>query len=202
MKNEHKWMAAIIVVVVVILAAAAIYLSTDDQEDGDGIPSHPVRYPGTVSVESFELNSEEYGTWMDGSVTIYRSGDGFEGDIVLQYYHDPADPNYMQVNLGPEFVMTEYRTDHHDGCYNTTTMSWGPGGPGGIGSAMWIEHTECKYRDDGAIAIHIESTYCLDPEQTQSRFVMALGNNVGILDLFVDLPWAADESTETPTETE
>ena len=201
MKNEHKWLVAIVVGAVVIAAAVAIQISINNQDDGDGVPRHPDRHPGTISVERFELNSEEYGTWMTGTVTVYRSGDGFEGDIVLQYYHDPEDQNYMQVYLGSEFVMTEYGTDHHDGCYNTTTMSWKPTGPEYVGSGMWIEHSECPYRDDGAVAIHFESTYCLDPEQTQTRFVMSLGNNLESLDLFVDLPWADDRNMETSTET-
>lgn len=200
MRNEYKWMVAIVAVAIVVIAAAALYLS--DRDDGDGIQKHPDRYPGTVSVESFELNSETYGTWMKGTVTVYRSGDSFEGDIVLRYYHDPEDPNYMQVYMGSEFVMTEYGTDHHDGCYNTTTMSWGPADPDHVGSGMWIERSECPYRDDGAVAIHFESTYCLDPEQTQSRFVMSLGNDAENLDLFVDLPWADDGNMETSIETD
>lgn len=52
-------MAAIAIIVVVTVAVAALYLSTDDQDDRDVVPRHPVRYPGTMSVESFELNSEE-----------------------------------------------------------------------------------------------------------------------------------------------
>ena len=202
MNNEYKWLAAIVVAAVVVIAASAVYLSANDQDDGDGVPRHPDRRPGTVSVESFELNSKEYRTWMTGTVTICRSGDGFEGNIVLQYYHDPEDPNYMQVYMGSEFVMTEYGTNHHDNCHSTTSMSWKPTDPEHVGSGLWIDRSECPYRDDGAVAIHFESTYCLDPEQTQSRFVLSLGNNVNILDLFVDLPWTVDENTNTPTETD
>lgn len=57
MRNEYKWMVAIVAVAIVVIAAAALYLS--DRDDGDGIQKHPDRYPGAVSVESFELNSEE-----------------------------------------------------------------------------------------------------------------------------------------------
>ena len=202
MKNEYRWLTAIAVVAIVIVVAAAIYLSINNQDDGDGIPRHPDGYPGAVSVESFELSSEQYGSWLTGTVTVYRSGDGFEGDIALQYYHDPEDPNYMQVYLGSEFVMTEIGTDHQHQCLNTVTMSWNPTDPEHVGSGLWIDRSECPYRDDGAVAIHFESTYCLDPEQTQSRFVLSLGNNVNILDLFVDLPWTVDENTNTPTETD
>lgn len=60
-KDEERvrWLAAIAIIVVVIVAVAALYLSTDNQDDRDVVPRHPVRYPGTMSVESFELNSEE-----------------------------------------------------------------------------------------------------------------------------------------------
>lgn len=202
MKNEHKWLVVIAVVVVIIVAVTAVYLSMNDHDDGDGIPIHPDKHQGTVSIESFELNSEQYGTWMTGTVTVYRSGDGFEGDIALQYYHDPEDPNYMHVYLGSEFVMTEFGTDHQHQCLNTVSMSWKPTDPDDVGSGLWIEHSECPYRDDGAVAIHFESTYCLDPEQTQSKFVLSLGDDVNILDLFVDLPWEDNDITETPTETD
>ena len=201
MKNEHEWLVTIAVIIVVIVALTAVYLSMNDPDDGDGVPRHPDRYPGTVSVESFELNSRQYGTWMTGTVTVYRSGDGFEGDIALQYYHDPEDPNYMQVYLGSEFVMTEYGTDHHDGCQSTTTMSWKPTEPEEVGSGLWIERSECPYRDDGAVAIHFESTYCLDPEQTQSRFVIGLGDDVETQNLLVNLPWVDSDNMETLTET-
>lgn len=149
MKNEYKRIAMIIVVAVVIVAAAAIFLSTDDRDNGYEVPKHTDRYPVTVSVESFELNSEKYGIWMTGTVTVYRSGDGFEGNITPQYYYDPEDPNYIQVYLGSEFVMTKLGTDHQHQCLNTMIISWNPTDPDHVGSGLWIDHSECPYRDDG-----------------------------------------------------
>lgn len=196
MKIEYKWLVTIVVVVVVIIAVAA-YLLGEDEDNGDGIKRHPDKYPGTISIENFELNSEEYETWMKGTITIYESGDGFEGDIALQYYHDPEDPHFLRVLTYSSFYMSELRTDHDHSCSNVVTQSWA------LGSTLYIDRFECSQRDDGAIAIHIVSTPYpyLDPEQTQSKFVLSLGDGINTLSLFVDLPRTEDGNTETSTET-
>lgn len=190
MRNESKWLVVFVVVVVVVMAAVAIHFSGDDSDDSGfelGIP--PKFYQGSITVQSFHVESEGYGTWVSGVATIYRSEDGFEGDIVLQYYEDPKDPFWIELDMYSEFQMTEVRTDHihPDGqCHNVATMSWYDGQ---LSNAMLIEqYHDCPYRDDGTITIHIKSTDNLDSEQTCYVFLVNIGGQANAFRVSVDLP--------------
>lgn len=189
MRNESKWLVVVVVVVVVVMAAVAIHLSQDDTEDTGIRPGdHPVFHRGSIVTESFRLDSDDNDTWITGTIAIYRSGSGFAGDIVLQYYEDPVDPSWIEFVTYHDFYMTEVRTDHvhPDGaCLNATTLSWNGGS---MSNSLLIEkYHDCAYRDDGTFMIHIESIDGMNPDQTQAEFLVGFDNGNKI-HVYVDLP--------------
>lgn len=188
-ENAHKWLMIIILAAIVAMAVITTQPNGNDEKDPGVIP-YPEDLSGSVTSTDFYFDDDEYGTWISGTITIYRSGDGFEGDVLLKYYEDPSDPYWLQFNTYSDFYMTELRTDHmhpEGSCWNAEILT-----PyfqeGEFGNKLFIDmENDCKYRDDGTVIIHLKSTEFMDSEQTQSEFVIGLSYQDGH-HIFADLP--------------
>lgn len=189
--DVYKKLAIVVVLVIFIIVVVAICYAEHDENGED--PRSMLKtedHSGSITTTDFYFDDEEYGTWIAGTIVLYRTEQGFEGDVLIKYNEPKTDPYWMQFNTSSDFYMTEYRTDHMhpDGTcsnVNVVTPYLVDGKPG---SRMFIDQdNDCDIRDDGTITIHLKSTYLIDTDQNQTEFVVGLSNQDGH-HIVADLP--------------